>query len=82
MTAPEPSGYKLANGYSAAHTVYESHRAAWAKKAYQGNLAETISILMQVLHEVSGKPKGIIVKVSEMLSPSVSLTYSSLTESQ
>jgi hypothetical protein len=64
MPAPEPSGYRLANGYSAAHTLYESHRAAWAKKAYQGNPAETIGILMQVLHEVSGKPKGVIVKVS------------------
>ncbi|KAJ7925771.1 hypothetical protein B0H13DRAFT_1862856 [Mycena leptocephala] len=62
MPAPEPSGYRLANGYSAAHTFYESHRAAWAKKAYQGNPAETIGILMQVLHEVSGKPKGVIVK--------------------
>ncbi|KAJ7827345.1 hypothetical protein B0H14DRAFT_3720876 [Mycena olivaceomarginata] len=58
----EPPGYRHANGYSDAHSQYNVHRAAWAQRAYQSNPAETIGIIMQVLHDVPGKTKGIIVE--------------------
>ncbi|KAJ7729285.1 hypothetical protein B0H14DRAFT_3169237 [Mycena olivaceomarginata] len=58
----EPPGYRHANGYSDAHSQYNVHRAAWAQHAYQGNPAETIGIIMQVLRDVPGKTKGIVVE--------------------
>ncbi|KAJ7832142.1 hypothetical protein B0H14DRAFT_3142965 [Mycena olivaceomarginata] len=58
----EPPGYRHANGYSDAHSQYNVHRAAWAQRAYQGNQAETIGIIMQVLRDVPGKTKGIVVE--------------------
>ncbi|KAJ7795511.1 hypothetical protein B0H14DRAFT_3495846 [Mycena olivaceomarginata] len=57
----EPPGYRHANGYSDAHALYGAHRKAWAKRAYQGNAVETIGVLMQVLRDVPGKAKGVIV---------------------
>lgn len=74
--APPPSsswnrsaGHR-SDGYSEAHQHYASQREAWAKKAYQSNLGETIGIIMQVLREVPGKPKGQLVQVSYRCSPS------------
>jgi hypothetical protein len=43
------------------------HRAAWAQRAYQGNPAETIGIIMQVLRDVPGKTKGIVVEVCDIV---------------
>ncbi|KAJ7762974.1 hypothetical protein B0H16DRAFT_504230 [Mycena metata] len=57
------SGYGSAKGYSDAHQHYPAQRELWAKKAYSGSPGETISIIMQVLHDIPGKfKKGAVVQ--------------------
>lgn len=55
-------GHHHPKGYSEAHSQYAFQRELWAKKSYP-NLGETMAILIQILHEIPGKPKGHLVQV-------------------
>lgn len=50
-------------GYTASHGLYAAERERWSKMSYQSMIGETISITMQVLHEVPGKTKAVLVAV-------------------
>lgn len=50
-------------GYTASHGLYAAERERWSKMSYQSMIGETISITMQVLHEVHGKTKAVLVAV-------------------
>ncbi|KAK6988419.1 hypothetical protein R3P38DRAFT_3291150 [Favolaschia claudopus] len=53
--------YFQPNGYSAAHASYGAERQAWASRAYHHDPAESIGLILQILHEVPGKLKGTLV---------------------
>ncbi|KAK7027198.1 hypothetical protein R3P38DRAFT_2476409, partial [Favolaschia claudopus] len=42
-------------GYSAAHASYGAERQAWASRAYHHDPAESIGLILQILHEVPVK---------------------------
>lgn len=51
-------------GYTSSHLHYAAERERWAKTSYSSSILETVDLIVQVLHEIPGKPKGTLVNVS------------------
>ncbi|KAK6966714.1 hypothetical protein R3P38DRAFT_2419805, partial [Favolaschia claudopus] len=51
-----------ADGYSPAHQQYAAQRQIWQTRSYQSCIADTITLSFKELHEVHGKPKGVLVR--------------------